>query len=112
VVVVTPGVPRATFDGPLPALDEALWGLCRGALLVPTLPGTRSASTFVVTQTVTGSPSALVALLLSRVAAVQRAAGLSDDHPAVRRLAHALEAFGEGADGVGSYEVPLIARVL
>jgi len=112
IVVVTPGVPRATHDGPVPALDGALWGLCRAALLVPSLPGTRAASTFVVTHTVVGNRSALVALLLSRVAAVQHAARLSDHHPAIRRVAQALDAFGDGPDGVGTYEVPLVARVL
>ncbi len=112
VVVVTTGVPRVTLDGSVPALDAALWALCRAALLVPSVAGTKAASTFVVTQTVAGSRAALVAQVLRRVAAIQRVVRLGDEHPAVRRLAEALEGFSAGPDGVGSYEVPLVARVL
>jgi len=112
VVVVTPGFPWIGHEGPAPELDAALWGVCRAASLVPPGLEARSASTHVVTQTVAGSRSGLVALLLERLTVIQRVAGLGDLHPAVRRLAHALEAFASGPDGVGSYEVPLVARVL
>ena len=112
VVAVTVGVPRVTCDGPVPALDAALWGLCRVARArAPLLPA-RSASVHVMTRTVVGPRDRLVALLLHRVAAVQACAGLSDAHPAVRRLGSALESFGGGPEGLASYEVPLVAQQL
>jgi hypothetical protein len=106
-----PGTPRVSFEGPVPALDGALWGLWRTANDTPPLPCV-SASTYVVTHTTAGSRGALIQLLERRVGAIQRFAGLADGHPAVRRVQHALQAFGEGPDGVGSYEVPLVARVV
>lgn len=112
VWVVSAGPPRVTLGGPVPALDGALWGLCRAAGLTPSTLPARAASTHVVTRTVVGPRDELVAMLLQRVAAVQAHAALADEHPAVRRIGHALEELRRAPGDVGCYEVPLQARHL